>query len=1025
MKYEIKMKNGCKSIGMILIVLLCSVANFYAQNNTIEVKGKVINADDGLPIPGVAIVIQGTSRGTVTDFDGDYTILAKVGDVLEFSYLGMDNKAVKVTTSKLDVAMTSNLQDLEEVVVIGYGTVKKRELTGAVSSVKSEDIENIVTSDLGTALQGQAAGVNIVSSSANPGAPSEIIIRGVSSVLGDNTPLWVVDGIMQEGDPGLSPNEIQSIDILKDAASTSIYGARGATGVILVTTKQGTAGSLGVKINSSYGLQTLNREPTRLMNANQQTYFELINLRNNSTLGLADDQLDIIGVAGAAKLQYDTNLYDDIVLNNRKSQNHSVYISGGTKDINFGVTTGFFQKEGVLVNSGFQRFNFRANTRYNHKKWDIRASASIINEHNDLTPASVNQILRYQPNRPDLSDIEPGETIVTLGGLNGTITGWVLESFENERTRDEVRVQTNMNVNYKPMDNLTLSFRYGLSTTNLYSKSFNPFREVVDIFGQNRSTSESSSVSNSALRRLNQSLEVFANYNFSLLDNHNFGFTTVVSFENFFTEQFSARRNQVLDNTIKTLQGTDGIASVDSGPDVRHRLTGLLARVQYDYDGKYLFSSSVRRDAESRFSPANRVGIFPSASFAWNISNENFWKPFSKVVNNFKFRATYGEVGNQRFSDYAYQAIISDKIDYVFGRTGSDISVRGATQENYANELVKWEASIQKNLGLDLSFFKNKLNFTFEYYNKTTRDMLVPVGVAPSAGSANGSVILNVGDMRNSGVELAATYRLRVGGLDLRMNGNFSTNNNKVLKINGLGGFTYLTGGQLETQISTLAEGYEAGAFFTYPTNGVIKTQAELDAYLPLDSSANLGDLIYKDSNGDGVISEADRVYSGSGLPLYQIGYNFNAKFKGIDLSMNWYAALGHKIFNGAKFNAFEYGRHEDLVYQWTAANPTSNIPSYRGRDQNNYQGFTDLWLEDGDYLRLKQITLGYSFSKTITEKMGIGKLRLYVTAQNPLTFTKYTGYDPEVGGGLARRGLDNDPYPRSTQFLGGLQLDF
>ncbi len=1011
---------------LLLFAFIFSLSlNIQAQDQQITVSGSVTNSDDGLPIPGVAVIIKDTSKGTVTDFDGNYSIKAKVGDKLLVSYLGMEAKTVTVTGASMNISLSPSLEDLEEVVVIGYGTVKKKEVTGAVSSVKAEDIEQIVSSDLGIALQGQMAGVNVISS-AQPGEPSQILIRGITSVAGSSEPLYVVDGFIQEANPNISPNEIQKIDVLKDAASTAIYGTRGAAGVILITTKQGKAGSLSVRANSTYGIKNLNENnATRVMNAQQQTYFDLIARRNSSNL--PDDELDIIGLQGAGKFQFDTNLFNSIIINNQPTQNHFVNVSGGSKDITYSVSTGFFQEQGTQVNSSFDRFNVRANTNYAHGKWNIRANISLNSEHRDLSPGLVGQLIRYEPHRRDLTDLEPDEVIVHEGGALGTSAGWVLESFENERSQDQIRTITNFDITYELFKGMKLTARYGLATTNRFERRFNPFRQIFDFQGVEWSNSASSSVRNDALRSKNQSFNTYGTYKFNVNDIHDFTFTAGLTWEDFRTESFYASRNGVLNNDIKVLRGASDVPTVGSGFDREHTILGIISRIQYGYKGKYLLSSSVRRDASSRFGKTNRSNIFPSAALAWNISEENFLKN-NETINNLKLRLSYGEVGNESFGDYTFDASITPNIDYVFG-TGSGVLQNGAIQTTFANPLVKWETSIQKNIGVDLGLFKNRLTLTAEYYDKTNKDMLFPVTVPGSAsGLGNSTVTLNIGNMTNKGVELSARYKANIGKLNLTMNGTFTTNDNKITRIVGDNSPIYINDyGLRSTRVTVLAEGYEAGAFFMRTRDGIINNQEELDEYrlLETDVEPRLGDVKYVDNNGDGAITEADRVYSGSGLPEYEVGFNLNANYKGFDFSMNWYAALGHEIVNGSKYEAFRWGRHEDLVYQWSESNPTSNIAASRDDNHPNYAAFSDFWIEDGSYLRLKQATVGYSFSKDFLEKIGLNKLRLYVSAQNPLTITGYTGYDPEIGGNTARRGVDTNQYPRSAFYLVGLDLNF
>lgn len=1026
-----KEKKSLTKLWLFTFILSLSFCA-YSQSQKISVSGKITNSEDGLPIPGVTILVVGTNTGAITDFDGEYVISATIGDDLKFSYLGMSDQTIKVVNSELNVIMDPSVEDLEEVVVIGYGAVKKKELTGAVSSVKAEDIKEIVTSDLGSALQGQLAGVSVISDSGAPGASSEILIRGITSVIGSNTPLYVVDGLIQEGDPQISPNEIQSIDVLKDAASTAVYGARGAAGVILITTKQGEKGTLSVRANASYGIQRLNGTPTRLMNANQQLYTGIIRQRNITNIGVTDDNIDLIGIS-PNNLRNDTNLYDNIVIDDQPVENYNVNFSGGTKDITYSVTTGMFKREGTLVNSDFKRFNLRANTTYTHDKLQIRANVNIQDQTTNFSPGGlVAQILRYSPTGPDLTDFDPEETLIAANGPGGVITGWVLESFENTRSTDLTRSQANINVRYELTKGLTLSARIGKTIQTTYTESFNPFREVIDVFGNNLSPATSSSISNNSARRDSQSFDGIISYKFSLLDKHDFTFTGAATFEDYKSKGFGGSIAGVLDNDIQVLNYASGNPRVSSGPNYRHRITGLLGRLQYSYKGKYNLSAVVRRDASSRFATKNRSAIFPSAAFAWNVSDEPFWRPLKRTINNLKFRASYGVVGNENLGDYRYSPIVSRGIDYVFGNGVGNL-FNGGTQTSFANPFLVWETSIQSNLGIDFGLFKNKIRVTAEYYNKTNEDMLFPILPAGSNGVGNSQVILNLGNMTNKGFELSTSYNTKIKGLNVRMTGTFTTNKNEVTKIVGLNGFAFTNDNGLVRNASTVsrvtvfAEGYEPGAFFLYSTDGIIDTSEKLAEYQLLNPSARMGDLIFKDTNNDGAITDADREYRGSGLPEYEIGYNLNLRYKGFDFSTQLFAAFGHEIMNGSKASAFGFARHEDLVHQWTPTNPVTSIPTYRAdvRSHPNYRGDTDLWLEDGDYLRVRQMTLGYSLSKKVTKKMGFNRLRIYASAQNPFTFTDYSGYSPEIGGRVQSRGLDKGNYPITSQYLLGLNLNF
>ncbi|NIJ45340.1 TonB-linked SusC/RagA family outer membrane protein [Wenyingzhuangia heitensis] len=1030
---KIEIETIVRKIALIMFLsLVCFQGKAYAQN---KITGVVTSSADGLPLIGATVQKLGSKLVTSTDFDGQYIIKAKEGDVLQFSYLGMLSRTLTIKGNVLNVTLDPDQQELDEVVLIGYGSVKKKEITGAVARVKAEDIENIVTSDLGSALQGQVSGVNIVSS-AEPGGGSDILIRGVTSLTGSNDPLYVVDGVIQDGDPRIAPNEIETIDVLKDAASTAIYGTQGAAGVILITTKQGEAGSLRVAINSSYGIKVLNGSPTRLMNANEQLFSILVQSRNSTSLTLGDDQLDLGFSLQPTAYQNDTNLYDYVVIDNQPTQNHSLSISGGTKEIKYNVTTGFFQQVGTLVNSKFERFNVRANTAYTKDKWDIKANIAVTTEKNQKSPGGlITQTIKYSPLQQDLQNNDVDEELVSLGGSTATVLGWVLDSFQNENEINTIRASTTFNAIYKFTDKFRLTSRVGLSSYYSYGHTFNPLQEVTDVFGNSRSPASSSSVGNSAQKRLSQTFDLFANYKFDFLKDHNVNLTAGGSFQNSDVESFSARASGVVDNSIKVLNGARLNPSVESGPDSTTNTFGMLLRVQYNYKGKYIFSSSVRRDASSRFSEDNRSAIFPSASFAWNVSDEDFWNDIKSTANNFRLRASYGAVGNERVGNYLYQSIFTTNYQYAYGRSGNDNLVNGNIQNGYANEKLKWETSIQSNFGFDLSLFKNKFTLTGEYYRKTNEEMLFPIQLAGSTGAANNStIVLNIGNMKNQGFEFASKYRTNVGKVKVNMSATFSTNDNEVSSVEGLGRFTLandsglISGAKDQSQVTAIATGYEAGAYFIYSTDGIVNTSEKLAEYQKISPQARMGDLIIVDTNNDGEITNDDRTYRGSGLPDFEIGYNLNTNYKGFDFSMNWYAAIGHEIMNGSKATAFGYGRHQDLIYQWSEINPVTSVPSYKGAIKNhaNYNGNTDLWLEKGDYLRLKAATIGYSLSKKSLEKLGgLSKFRIYATAQNPITFTKYSGYDPSVGGNIANRGLDKGAYPITATYLLGLNLNF
>jgi TonB-linked SusC/RagA family outer membrane protein len=1022
-KQTILKTNQIASLLFVLFVALSSFTGMHAQSKTI--KGVVTGSVDGMPIPGVTVLIKGTNKGTTTDFDGAYIINASLGEELAFYYVGMTTKIIKILSSEHNVVLSSDVEDLEEVVVIGYGTVKKKELTGAVSQVKAADIENFVTQDLASALQGQVSGVNITASTGEPGEGSSIQIRGITSLTGTNTPLFVVDGIPQEGDPRLSPNEIETIDILKDAASAAVYGTRGAAGVILITTKRGKEGSMSISVDVSQGFQFLgNGVP--LMNTVERLRYEVAKY----DLG-TPDAFNPGPHRNPDWLNNDNSFTDLVLTDGAETRQYNLNVSGGTKNFSYNLVGGYFDQEGTLINSGFKRYNSRASTSYKSGNWEINGSLAASLEKRVRTSNSlIVSAIRYPSYFPRIDPL--GDVVYTTNLGTSTVNNFA----SNLRRKDDSstdRVTTNISVTRRITDALRFTTRMGGTVINSGRDIFVPkYTEVEFDTGESNDDPTRSSVSAYSLRRTNFTWEGMLNFRKRFGD-HNLGALASMSVGQNKRKEFTATRQGVLNNSVKVLNGATINPDAFSGFNYTSTSLGFLGRLQYDYQGKYLMSFVVRKDGSSKFSEENRWGVFPSSSFAWNISDEEFWQPIKSTVSNFRFRASLGTVGNESFNDYEYDPSIILGSDYIFSAEDVDVSY-GTAIRSYANQKVKWETSIQQNFGIDLGLFKNKITLTADYYSTEKKDMLFPVRLAGSAGSYyDPTVTSNVGDMTNKGLELAARYRERIGKSRFDISTTFTKNTNEITRMEGDVNLIYnsnsaLLNGDPASVITVLAEGYEAGAFFLYETNGVITDQAQLDTYrqYPSRVNAELGDLIYVDHNNDGDINEEDRHYAGSGLPDFEFGVNFKWTYKSFDLAMNWYGTVGSEIVNGSKAAAFAVGNHKALANMWTPANVNSQIPLHTGDNKSgsyNYRGFTDMWLENGDYLRLKLISLGYNVPKKINERLGLSNLRFFISAQNPITLTNYSGYDPEIGGNVTRRGLDASRYPLTALYTIGLKL--
>ncbi|MBB6463523.1 SusC/RagA family TonB-linked outer membrane protein [Flammeovirga kamogawensis] len=1016
---------------LLTIVLLFS---FDATAQSIRIKGKVVSEEDNIGLPGVSIRIKGTTQGTVTNFDGDYSIFAETGETLEYSFIGLETKEVKVTSQNIiNVALVADVEMLDEVVKIGYGEQKKKEVSGAVSHVTSEAIENYTSSDVAQALQGQIAGVNVTTSGA-PGADAVIQIRGVSTVsdmAGATEPLYVVDGIPQNENPRLAPSEIESMDVLKDLASCAIYGTRGANGVILITTKKGSAGKINVSLDASYGVKNIT-SGIDLMNTKEQVYFDMITERNRGSNDW-DNSTNLPIPRNPASFANDTDLSKVVIKDNQPTQNYNLGINGGGKNLTYNLTAGFFDEKGSLINSGFTRYNARGGMSYKKDRWNINSSIAVSSEELARTSSNLlTQTIRYAPYKPVL---DPTQDQTIVDESQWSTTNNVLEAMRFEDVTNRTRSQANVGIGYTIVDGLKLNTNIGVNSVNDFRMKFKPFIENYDEEVNLQSDPANSYVSNESSRRTGFSIDGRLSY-VKKFGDHKVSAIVGVSNESYTRNSFTATKYGIVDNSIRVLDGAVLAAAATNGYDYVYNIIGTLGRFTYDYKSKYMLSFSGNYNGNSKFADGSKWKFFPSASVAWNISEEGFWEGISSVANAFKVRASHGQVGGQSFLPYTDKATIQNGMDYPFGSGGFPTLYYGAAQQNFANGDVQWETSIQNNIGVDLGFFGNRLSLTADVYHTEKSDMLFPVQLPPSGGAGSGAdskVTMNIGNMVNQGLELSATYRGKTGKFDWSLTGTFTKNQNEITSLN-TDDFIYTTdngliaGASATSKVTVFAEGYEAGAFFLYKTEGVIKTSEQLAAYQKLNPGAKMGDLIYKDTDNDGQITDKDRVYMGSGFSDWESGLIMNVSYKGFDLMMHWYAAIGHQVMNGSKAMAYSEGRHTEQVNTWNRANPSSDVPAYRGttKEHDNYRAYTDLWLEDGSYIRLKNIQLGYSLPSKVLDRLGMNNFRIYVSAQNPLTFTNYTGYDPEAAGnGVSSRGLDKGNYPISAMYLAGFKLNF
>ncbi|NJB83504.1 SusC/RagA family TonB-linked outer membrane protein [Wenyingzhuangia aestuarii] len=1010
------------------IILLLNVINANAQQKNYQGQIK----DNEGPLLGAQITIKGTQQTTLSDFDGNFELTTTPNKTIVITYLGYLTKEVVLSNNNsniIKIQLERDVQSLDAVQLIGYGKQKKKEITGAVANVTSEELIQTATSDLGTAIQGKVAGVNIQAQNGSPGEPANIQIRGVGSLTaGALGPLYVVDGIPYEDNPNIAPNQIESIDILKDGASAAIYGTRASNGVILITTKKGEAGKTRVNFTSYVGIQNIT-SGTPLMNTDQQMY--QIQQRN----ALNNTSFDPFSLNPEA-LDFNTNYIESIQNNNSIIENYSLNISGGTKAVKLNYNTTYFNQDGVLKGSGFNRLANRLTAQYNKGKFKMFTSLGYTNENRDREPFNIyEQSIKQMPYGRPLSD--PSDISVIDGDGDGIVSVFAA-LFGNTNETETHKNNIALNLQYEILEGLTYKVNLGYNNFNSLQKRFFPrflsFNSQGDL--------NASSVLNARLIEdhvisKRQSIENILNYNTSFGANkkHKVGLLAVLSYEKFKSKTSSTGvifDKNVPNNNVQVLSG-GAEAIKPTGTDINRTLSGKLFRGQYNYDDKYLFSGSIRRDGSSRFQGDNKHGTFFGLSAGWNLHEENFLKNISEI-SNLKLRASYAEVGNQSTRDYATSSIVESGINYPFA-TSESLAI-GNIQRRITNENLKWETTISKNIGIDLALFKNKLSMNFDYYENNKNDMLLLKELPGSAGTSQtdavnqyGVVAVNAGNMTNKGIEFALNYRNQIKDLKYTISYTLTKNVNEVTNLDGLergygGGVPFTEGNQNADNTTYYAVGHEAGAFFLLQNQGVIKTQEQLDAYQQIDSGAQLGDLMYKDQNGDSKIDDNDLVYSGSGQADFESGLNIGLNYKNFDFNAQTYFSSGAEIYNGAKLFAYRVRRHQDLYSMWTPQNPNSNIPTERSLTSENVRSRSDYFLEDGTYLRIRNLTLGYTIPNL--EKLNIKKARLYISSVNPFTFTKYSGYDPEIGGdGLLTRGVDKGNYPITRQFLLGIQANF
>lgn len=1025
------MMNLLQGKKNILLLLLLGLLGILPTSLTAQklVQGTVLSGADDSPLEGLAITVKGTTEGVLTDENGAFSISVQNEDaVLAFDYPGYERQEVSVRgQNNLNIVM--NYLSLEEVIVVGYGTQTKRELTGAIVQLKSDEIDKVATSDLASALQGQLAGVSVRNGSGRPGENSQILIRGVTSFqAGGSEPLYVVDGVTYLSNPNITPQEIESIEVLKDGASAAIYGSRASAGVILITTKRGRKG-LHVNFDSYYGVQNI-RSGIPLANTLESLYITDLQQRNQTSgifnpLEFNPDGLD-----------FDTDWYSLLTNDNAPIQNYTLGVNGGNKDLTYSVIGTYFNQGGSVIKSNYEKYSLRSNTTFKKGIFSAQTNIGINISQQEREPyALIFDATRLTPYRQPV-EYEDGDQDLefNVDGTNPERVAGFAGKLRQESSRNGEQFNGNLRLGVELLKGLSLNANLGGSVNQFRDRLFIPKFDVFDNEGMinEAAGNPNTSLQLSTGRTVRTIAEFTANYNRKFGD-HKIKLLAGNTYETSNYNWYRTGANFI--SSVNTPTISNGEPMVGQQTITQTNIVSLLARAFYSYKSKYSVNAVIRRDGSSNFGPNNRFGIFPSVSAAWTFSEEGFLDGISNVLTLGKIRFGYGTTGSDRIPPYAFAPVVISNVDYPFGT--SDELTSGFTQPGFADPNLKWETNISQNLGLDIGLWNGRAGLNADIYRQSKRDMLLAILTPVSAGSTPLSganrFLTNIGDLENRGIEIGAFYTQPIGkNVSIKFSGMFTKNENTVISLSREGEVIFdgkpniVRQGQTNP-VAALKVGLPVGSFLVHETDGVIKTAEELAAYQILDPEAQLGDLRYVDTNQDSILDVNDKVFKGSYQPDFEYGFNVDVEFFNFDLTVQLYGVQGAEIYNGPKQYAYSTKRHRDLVYGWSEQNPTSDVPTPRTiLEHPNVQTDTDFFIEDGSFLRLRNLILGYTFKRSALAKVGMDQLRIYASAQNLFTWTSYTGFDPEVSSNNPfNGGLDQGKYPLSSVYRIGLSVKF
>lgn len=1055
----IKNSNIMNVIARIIFCIAVTIpTTAFAQN--IQVKGSIIDSEKEAII-GASVIEKGTTNGVVSDFDGNFTLTVPSNATIVVSYVGYSTQEIAINGRQtIDIVLSEDVEMLDDLIVVGYGTLRKSDMTGAISSVDVDELSKRATTNPAEALQGKIAGVNIMKSGGNAGAGVQVKIRGVKT-FGDNQPLYIIDGF--PGDiENVNPQDIESMEVLKDGAAAAIYGSVAANGVIIITTKNGKKGDTKIDFNAYVSMVDISRK-LEMLNANQykskhKEMFENWNdhvskhkdIYDPNNTGAWQNSLASLPDYVTKESSIDTD-WQDAVLRTGLSQNYMVSVRGGGESSLYSISYNHADDKGILLGNDYRQDNARV--KINAKKYifDVDANMSFKYTDSKQPQYQIKEMYMISPLVPIYNDKEQyGFGLTNFDSLPNN-RNVVADEHYRKSTNEQYYTTANISVgaNFTDYLNFKTAYSYrGVHDRQSYhtppyiaderSKSDFPYYSETTAYWEDNVWDN--------ILSFNKQVDVHSinamvgtsintrNYNWNSVGVE--GKTTIYKVENgnLVTSEIPGG---FLDHNFSTIGGGTGGTYDADGTRWKYNRASFFGRLNYNYDNRYLVQATIRRDGSSKFGSDSRWGYFPSVALAWRITEESFF-PKGTAIDNLKLRGSWGRLGNENaLGYYDFQALITTYNTMVQGyvRGNGDNAWAGSIARGLENRSLKWETTDTKNFGLDYGLFNNKLSGSINYYVNQTEDLLITKALPPSAGLIN--PILNVGKMRNNGIEFEVNWRDQKGDLGYNVGMNLSTTKNKIVSLADDGQTLYGEGLKFGTEHfpTQTKVGRPIGAFYLYKTDGIFQTDQEArdyknssgNAYQPY---ADAGDIKFVDTNGDGVIDDNDKVYSGSGIPSLEVNINLALDYKGFDLSAVIGSVWGHKIYNGNKY--FYEGMNSGSNFltssldSWTSSKTNTIVPRAIYNDPNGNLKESDRFLEKGDFVRLRQVQLGYTLSASIVNKVHINNIRFYVSGENLFTITGYKGIDPEFSrASVLNTGIDKLIYPFTRMFTIGAQLSF